>query len=202
MESWNPLSNVAWTGPFNPCVHFPWLQKCDKYPDQALRGRVLLTHLETPLKDTRLGNKPKQMKKKKPAVCSSGEDVHSPNSCDKVLIRSLFCQGRIALWMLSVDIACTWIPHWLSSFELLWFGWNKWYLSNSLAVCEAHNPGILQINSALDVFDMQNILAGHLLASEKDQLPSLDQVCPPLGPLHTQPHLFGFWRYYFFCDLD
>ena len=76
MESWNPLSNVAWTGPFNPCVHFPWLWKNGKYPDQALRGRVVLTHLENPLKDTRLGNKPEQMEKtknQKPAVCSSGK---------------------------------------------------------------------------------------------------------------------------------
>lgn len=90
MESSNPLSNVAWTGPFNPCVHFPWLQKSDKYPDQALRGRVLLTHLETPLKDTWLGNKPEQMKKKKKtAPCHSGRVILSPNSCDNVLVQAL-----------------------------------------------------------------------------------------------------------------
>lgn len=92
MESWNPLSNVAWTGPFNPCVHFPWLWKNGKYPDQALRGRVVLTHLENPLKDTRLGNKPEQMEKTKNPETRSlqqWEDLHPPNPCDQVLIRLL-----------------------------------------------------------------------------------------------------------------
>lgn len=67
----------------------------------------------------------------------------------------------------------------LPSFELLAMVWMESLRaeSNSLAACEAHSPGILQINSAFRGFWHANILVGHLLASEKDQLPSSDQVC-------------------------
>lgn len=175
MESSNPLSNVAWTGPFNPCVHFPWLWKSDKYPDQALWGKVLLTHLETLLKDTRLGNTPKQMKSKKStSLRSRVEDIHSLNSCDKVLLGH-YCFK---------ELLCG--HYQLSSLELLAMIWTgSWKpQSNSLVACKAWGQGGvvrwvggLWMNAAHRWLWHAEYSCSAFLHFWKSQLLLLDQVC-------------------------
>lgn len=200
MESSNPLSNVAWTGPFNPCVHFPWLWKSDKYPDQALWGKVLLTHLETLLKDTRLGNTPKQMKSKKStSLRSRVEDIHSLNSCDKVLLGH-YCFK---------ELLCG--HYQLSSLELLAMIWTgSWKpQSNSLVACKAWGQGgvvrwvgVSGWMLPIDGFDMQNILAVRFFTSEKVSCFFLTR-CAPSGPTpHTTPPVWLLKVFLYACDLD
>lgn len=111
-----------------PVCIFHGCEKVANILTKHFEGKVLLTHLETLLKDTWLGNTPKQMKEQKEhSIRSRVEDIHSLSSCDKVLL-SHYCFK---------ELLCG--HYQLSSLELLAMIWTESWKSqsNSLVVCEA-----------------------------------------------------------------